>query len=184
MDDGACSAASRYIHEMPSWTIGASTHAAALVIAGWLAFHAVSDGLAAEFTSYAIVRDDASLVVRGRLVRLFGLYIPDDERICKFFVRPASCGARAAVALDFRITGFITCREVVEHQDGSIDAICYADRSRFDEGTDLGAYLIRKGLALALPDAPFEYHALEKIARAGRRGVWGFPVDTIIQPRR
>lgn len=156
-----------------------------LLVAAWAAAWGVilQPGPAlAEFKSYAVVRADASLLIRGKVVRLFGLYIPDDERVCKFFVRPASCGARAAVALDFRITGFVTCQEVAENRDGSIDAICYADRSTFKEGTDLGAYLIRKGLALALPNAPFEYHALEKIARAQRRGVWGFPVDTIIRP--
>ena len=43
----------------------------------------------------------------------------------------------------------------------------------------LGAYLIGEGLALALPNAPFAYHAEEKIARANGRGVWGFQVDSI-----
>lgn len=154
------------------WTAGAI-----LALAVWASV--VATAVAAEFTSYALVREDASLLIRGKVVRLFGLFIPENERICKFFVRPGSCGARAAVALDFRITGFVTCREMAANRDGSIDAICYVDRSSFKAGTDLGAYLIEKGLALARPEAPFAYHALERIARANHRGVWGFQVDTI-----
>jgi len=51
--------------------------------------------------------------------------------------------------------------------------------SRFDEGEDLSAYLLENGWAVALPDAPFEYQTLEKIARSRQFGVWGFPVDRI-----
>ena len=31
------------------------------------------------------------------------------------------------------------------------------------------------------PEAPFEYHALERLAQANGRGLWGFPVDRIIR---
>ena len=65
------------------------------------------------------------------------------------------------------------------HRDGSIAAFCTVNHSRFDDGDDLGAYLIGEGLALALPNAPFAYHAQEEIARANGRGVWGFQVDSI-----
>jgi endonuclease YncB( thermonuclease family) len=41
----------------------------------------------------------------------------------------------------------------------------------------LGAYLIREGLALAGPDAPFEYQALERIAQTNGFGVWSFQAD-------
>jgi endonuclease YncB( thermonuclease family) len=86
---------------------------------------------------------------------------------------------RAVLALDFKIQRFVRCREVGENLDGSIDAFCTVNHSRFDDGEDLGAYLIGEGLALALPNAPFAYHAEEKIARANGRGVWGFQVDSI-----
>jgi hypothetical protein len=65
-----------------------------------------------------------------------------------------------------------------ELPDGSLSAICYVDRTSFDPGEDLAAYLIQRGWALALPNAPFEYHALEKIASTRELGVWGFPVDS------
>ena len=44
-------------------------------------------------------------------------------------------------------------------------------------GEDLSAYLLSRGWAVALPDAPFEYAVLEKIARERHVGVWGFTVD-------
>jgi endonuclease YncB( thermonuclease family) len=62
------------------------------------------------------------------------------------------------------------------YDDGSISAICWK------RGADLGAYLISQGLALAGPDAPFEYQALERIAESNGRGIWAFRVDQIIQP--
>ena len=58
---------------------------------------------AAEFSSYAIVHDDASLVIQNKVVRLFGVYIPDPGRFCDTQLRPAFCGNRAATALNFTI---------------------------------------------------------------------------------
>jgi endonuclease YncB( thermonuclease family) len=133
---------------------------------------------AADIESYAIVQDDASLQIRGKTIRLFGVHVPTDATQCRTNIRPARCASRAALALDFKIQGFVHCREVRENPDGSIDAFCSVNHSRFSDGEDLGAYLIGHGLALALPDAPFAYHAQEKIARANGRGVWGFQVDS------
>lgn len=132
---------------------------------------------AADFRSYAVVQDDGSMIIQNRRVYLHGIYIPQYGKYCDPVIRPTFCGNRAAVALDFKIQGFVTCREVGVYQDGSISAFCWTGRSNFDPGEDLGAYLITQGLALAGPDAPFEYRALERIAEANGVGVWGFQVD-------
>ena len=133
-----------------------------------------------EITSYAIVRDDGSLRMRGRIFRLFGTYIPDGSRVCRGNFRPVLCGTRASTALEMRIQGFVTCDPQARLRDGSIAAFCYVSgRSTLDPPVDLGAFLIEQGLAVATPDAPFEYGVLEKIARTNRRGVWGFQVDDI-----
>ena len=58
---------------------------------------------------------------------------------------------------------------------------CRVKASSFSEGEDLSAYLLELGWAVALPDAPFEYQTLEKIARNRGVGVWGIPVDNIIR---
>jgi endonuclease YncB( thermonuclease family) len=75
------------------------------------------------------------------------------------------------------IQGFVTCQEMGTYDDGSLSAVCWSQRSNFSEGIDLGAYLIRQGLALAGPDAPFEYRALERIAQTNGLGIWGFHVE-------
>lgn len=136
-------------------------------------------GVAREFSSYASVAEDGSLQVGTRTVHLYGIYLPPTGYTCRTFFSPPVCGSRATLALDFKIQGFVHCEEKSRNRDRSINAVCYVKRSNFSQGEDLGAYLIRQGWALALPDAPFEYHALEKIARQQSAGVWGFTVDGI-----
>ena len=50
--------------------------------------------------SYALVQDDASLKIRGRVFRLFGIYIPPTHRLCHSFRSPVRCGSRAALTSD------------------------------------------------------------------------------------
>ncbi len=133
----------------------------------------------ANLVGHAIVQDDASLLIKGQTVHLFGVYIPPTNRQCRAWISPLRCDSRAALDLDFKVSGFITCFPVSENDDGSLNATCYQDRTSFHQGTDLAAYLIERGWALALPDAPFEYQALEKIARNQGVGVWGYTIDSI-----
>lgn len=137
---------------------------------------------AGDIVGYAIVRDDASLRIQGRTVRLFGIYIPSTDRSCLFSFRPTRCAPRAALALEVKIRSFVRCQEMGVNSDGSLSAICWVNYSSFREGEDLAAYLLSQGWAVALPDAPFEYHALEKIARHRSIGIWGFPADRIRRP--
>jgi endonuclease YncB( thermonuclease family) len=137
---------------------------------------------ARELHSYALVRDDGSLSIENERVHLYGIHLPDAGRRCRTHITPVRCGPRAVLVLDAKIQGFVHCYPQTENVDGSLNAICYVDRGPFDEGEDLAAYLLKRGLALALPQAPFEYHALERIARQQHRGVWGFPVDRLDRP--
>lgn len=77
---------------------------------------------AADIESYAIVQDDASLLIRGKTIRLFGVHVPSDATQCRTSIRPARCATRAALALDFKIQGFVRCREVAENRDRSIES--------------------------------------------------------------
>ncbi|MGH6634930.1 MAG: thermonuclease family protein [Gammaproteobacteria bacterium] len=124
---------------------------------------------AADIRGAAIVQDDASLRLSGHRVRLFGAYIPALNRSCGNSVQPLSCEEqRAARALNFRLSGFVHCNVRRKYSNGDLLAVCWNDR------IDLGAYLIERGLALATPEAPFEYHAQERVARSQRRGLWTF----------
>jgi endonuclease YncB( thermonuclease family) len=136
---------------------------------------------AAAIVSYAIVRDDATLLVRGKTIRLYGVSIADARPFCDATFRPARCQTRAAVALTSRIQGFVRCVPQVEYDDRSIGAFCSVKGTGTpSREIDLGAYLIERGWAVALPQAPFAYHTLEEIAKVQGRGVWGFQADRII----
>lgn len=121
--------------------------------------------------SYAVVNDDASLSIKGQRVHLAGIFVPRTRASCIDRAQ-ADCRTRAAAALQFRVRGFIECEIGGRFADGSLTGTCYVDRSRFDPGIDLGAYLIERGWALAGRNAPFEYQALERLAENQGMGIW------------
>lgn len=141
---------------------------------------ALSVPAVADIVSYAIVQPDASLKVQGKTIRLFGIHIPRTERGCLTIIRPIRCGSRAVQALELKVEGFVRCQPQVRY-DGSLGAFCSVrgEGSILAPPVDLGAWLIEQGWAVALPDAPFEYHTLERIARTRGHGIWGFQVDSI-----
>ena len=129
-----------------------------------------------DLSSYAFVQHDGSMRLSGEIVRLYGVYIPPTGQTCYEFTRPMQCGSRASLALDFKIGAeFVRCKMQTRNHDGSVTGFCTA------RGEDLSAFMLQRGWAVALPDAPFEYAALEKIARSHGLGVWGIPID---RPRR
>jgi endonuclease YncB( thermonuclease family) len=131
-----------------------------------------------DISSFAFVQDDGSLKVSGYHIYLYGIYIPPTDQSCYTFVRPIPCGTRASLALDFKIGGdFVHCMPTAHNADGSITASCTFD------GEDLSAWMLQSGWAVALPDAPFQYAALEKIARAKGIGIWGVSIDIIRKQR-
>jgi endonuclease YncB( thermonuclease family) len=146
-----------------------------------LALPAMTEAVeAADLIGPARVRVDASLMIHGRTVQLAGIYVPPTTRFCQTFLSPARCNSRAALALDFHIgTRMVRCDVLGRSRDGGLVAVCWIAGRYMRERVDLGAWLISRGWALALPDAPFEYVALERIARSQGRGVWGFIVDEI-----
>ena len=135
-----------------------------------------------EISSYAAINADGSLRISGKTVHLYGIYIPDTNQTCSRNRNPRVCGSRAVVALDFKIDGFVRCEILQRNDDGSVAGRCRVNASHFDDGEDLSAYLLQKGWAVALPDGPFEYHTLEKIARSRQFGIWGTTVDNIVRP--
>lgn len=142
----------------------------------------VAPAAGAEIRSYAIVQDDGTLRVQGKTIRLFGVYLPDSAYGCRSDFRPPLCGDRAVRALKTLIRGFVRCLPQGRFADRSISAVCYTDASSITQPPiDLGARLIAEGLALAAPNAPFEYRALERLAESNGRGLWSFPVDRIIR---
>lgn len=137
---------------------------------------------AAEAGRLAFVEPDGSLRWGQRIVHLHGIHIPRSGRFCRTYLRPVRCGSRAALALERKIQGLVYCETVSRNRDRSLNAVCEtgAVTARLGGREDLAAYLLREGWAVALPGAPFAYHALERIARVQGRGVWGFQADSVL----
>ena len=130
-----------------------------------------------EISGFAFVQEDSALKLSGTLIYLYGIYVPPTEQSCYTFVRPPPCGPRASLALDFKTSGhFVHCAPIATNPDSSLIARCSS------EGEDLSAWMLQRGWAVALPDAPLEYQTLERIAHAKGIGIWGFPIDLIRRP--
>jgi endonuclease YncB( thermonuclease family) len=132
---------------------------------------------AKEISSSARVNEDGSLHIKGKTVHLYGIHIPKTGRTCRSNQLPPLCGSRAVIALEFKIDGFVRCEIMAENNDRSVVGWCRVNAGYFSEGEDLSAYLLERGWAVALPDAPFEYQTMEKISRHRGVGVWGIPID-------
>ncbi len=133
--------------------------------------------LAEVLKSYAFVNDDGTLRIKKKTIHLYGIHIPKTSNNCRTNQQPPVCGQRAALALEFKIKSFVKCEIISDNPNGSLTGWCFVNYSHFDEGDDLSAYLLERGWAAALPDAPIEYHTLEKIARSRGMGVWGIAID-------
>jgi len=134
-----------------------------------------------EISSYAFINEDATIRIKRKTIHLYGIHIPKTGKHCNTNLRPPVCGSRAALALEFKIQSFVRCEIKEENADGSLVGWCRVNASKLDEGEDLSAYLLERGWAVALPDAPVEYQALEKIAYRRGFGIWGFQIDSIIK---
>lgn len=155
------------------------------VIAKWLVQSSlillllVQPGLAAELYSYAAVRSDGTLVINNTVVHLYGIHIPDTGRTCSALSGKVVCGTRGVLALEAKVDRFVKCEVISTYEDGSVEGWCRINASTFRDGDDLGAYLLEQGWAVALPQAPIDYHTKEKIARSRGIGVWGTPADIV-----
>ncbi len=134
---------------------------------------------AAGLNSYARVNEDGSLLVGNTLVHLYGIHIPATRRHCQTYRSPPVCGSRAALALNFVIQGFVRCEVVGLDDYGDKVGWCRVGATGHQRGTDLSAYLLERGWAVALPIAGTEYQTLEDIARSRGLGIWGTPVDSV-----
>jgi endonuclease YncB( thermonuclease family) len=149
--------------------------AAACLFAAVLAF-LPAFGLAAPrvVDGLAIVLGDGTLSVGGTRVRLFGIYIPQLERTCSTVIRPPFCAPKSVIVLEQKVQGFVRCEIVRFGPDGVPEGICgQRGRDLFGPREDLAAYLVQKGFALAAPEAPPEYIALERLAQSRELGLWG-----------
>ena len=119
---------------------------------------ALSDAL----IGHASVIDGDTLEIHGTRIRLWGIDAPESSQLCRGDDSlQYRCGAKAANGLDAFIAGRVSCLPISLDRYGRTVATCLVD------GTDLGDWLVRNGLALDWPQySKRKYDAAQRDADA------------------
>ena len=138
-----------------------------LIVAGMVVAVASRYSPRGELISGAVrVIDGDSLHVGDTEVRLFGVDAFEGRQVCVRDGNPWRCGEAAANELRKLTTGAITCHKRDTDSYGRTVAVCT------DGTVDLGAELVRAGLALAYRQFSDDYVDEENEARTARRCAW------------
>jgi endonuclease YncB( thermonuclease family) len=114
------------------------------------------------------VDGDTLVVAGGQHIRLSGIDAPELRQPCQTAAGVAwPCGEAARLVLQLLVDrGTVTCEVQQTDRYGRALARCAV------EGMDLGAALVRAGLAVAYRRYSMDYVAAEDVARAAKRGMW------------
>jgi endonuclease YncB( thermonuclease family) len=130
----------------------------------------LSDGaLADNFVGQASVVDGDTLEIHGIRIRLWGIDAPESSQLCRGEDSlQCRCGAQAANDLDaFIARRPVDCSPLSLDQYGPTVATCSVG------GTDLGEWLVRKGLALDWPQySKGRYGEAQRDAERTGLGIW------------
>ncbi|MYE03275.1 MAG: thermonuclease family protein [Alphaproteobacteria bacterium] len=119
-------------------------------------------------TGPARVLDGDTIEVRGQRVRLHGIDAPESTQMCLDAAgRAYGCGRVATEVLAAGTgRGSVDCRIRDIDRYGRLVAVCYRN------GSDLNAWMVSQGHALAYRRYGHDYVAHEDAARARRLGIW------------
>jgi endonuclease YncB( thermonuclease family) len=126
---------------------------------------ALSDDLIGQ----ASVIDGDTLEIHGTRIRLWGIDAPESSQLCRGDdSKPYRCGAQAANDLDaFIARRLVRCLPLNEDRYGRTVARCEV------VGVDLGAWLVRNGLALDWPQySKGRYDGDQRAAEKAGAGIW------------
>lgn len=114
------------------------------------------------------VIDGETIIIDGLPVRLSGIDAPEADEVCAVRGRAYPCGANAVEALAVLVRDAeIRCDGTDRPRFGRlIIATCWAD------GLDIGAELVRRGLARADRHYSTRYIHEEAKAQQAKRGMW------------
>lgn len=123
---------------------------------------------AIRFTVRAAVVDGDTLAAGAERLRLHGIDAPEARQRCERGGRPYDCG-REAMAAMVRILGrgMVSCEQLDTDRYGRRVVRCHDE-----QGTDLGAELVRQGWAVAFRRYSLAYLPQEAAARLAGRGLW------------
>ena len=125
-------------------------------------------GHAEELTGHARIIDGDTLEMNGKRVRLEGIDAPESRQECeRSNGRRYACGREATMKIRRRIAGrVLRCESSGRGRYGRIIATCYLGK------TDLNAWMVKQGQALAYRRYSRAYVGDELSAKLGRRGIW------------
>ena len=136
-------------------------------VAAVLAFAFAAPSAAQTVTGRASVTDGDTLEIRDVDIRLHEIDGPESAQTCIAGGQRWPCGRRSAHALAAKIDrGTVRCAGHDRDRYGRLIAVCYAG------GTDLNAWLVRNGWALAYRRYARDYVPEERQAEADDAGVW------------
>ncbi|RLL62810.1 thermonuclease family protein [Paenirhodobacter hankyongi] len=122
---------------------------------------------AADISGTASVIDGDTIDIHGQRIRLHGIDCPEGRQRCYIAGKPWACGTDAANALADQIgRAPVSCQPRDVDRYGRVVAIC---RSR---GTNLNAWMVENGWAVAYRHYSLDYVAAENRARSAKRGIW------------
>lgn len=115
----------------------------------------------------ARVVDGDTINIRGVAVRLDGIDAPESKQTCEADGRTHPCGAQATEAL-ITLLGAqpVDCVETGKDRNGRMIARCRVG------STDVGAWMVEHGWAVAFRRYSMAYVEAEKRARAAKLGIW------------
>lgn len=141
--------------------------ARSLVLVVFLLAPFAADG-ATDIMGIATIVDGDTIEIHGQRIRLHGVDAPESAQEC---YRPDGsrwrCGQQAALALQDLIGRRpVTCARQDTDRYGRIVAKCSVG------GTDINAWLVTNGWAVAYRQYSSDYVGAETMARAGSLGIW------------
>src|SRR5262252_5887351 len=132
--------------------------------------------LADDFVGQASVVDGDTLEIHGIRIRLWGIDAPESSQLCRGEDSlQYRCGAQAANDLDaFIARRPVNCSPLSLDPYGRTVATCSVG------GTDLGEWLVRKGLALDWPQ--YSKGRYGEAQRDAERAGWGIWKGSYVEP--
>ena len=146
-------------------------HTISLTIA-LLAFTTSAEG-APILQGTATVIDGDTIDIHGARIRLDAIDAPEGSQLCRNATgKQYRCGQKSAFALaDMIGRSTITCQPKGHDRYRRIIAVC------FKENTNLNAWMVDQGWAVAFRKYGIDYIAQEDEARIARRGMWAGSFD-------
>jgi len=127
---------------------------------------AIERAVAENASSSATVVDGDTLEINGETVRLYGIDAPELGQFCLNGSKRYRCGYEAALTLK-NLAG----SALVECQSTPVEANNFGQICSVDL-VDLAEAMLRRGYALALPNALAVYRKAERDAKQSRLGIW------------